>query len=271
MAPPVFPPHRVYVEPFGGAASVLLRKPRSYAEVYNDLDDEVVNLFRVLRSPIRAERLRQRVALTAFARAEFKASYRNTTDPVERARRTIVRAFMGFGSASMNRMHITGFRFNANRSGTTPAQDWASWPEQVPLFVERLRGVVVEQRPAIEVIRQFDGRDTLVYCDPPYVPETRSSLKHKNGNRGHYYRCDMTVADHEHLANALHRLSGMVVLSGYASDLYERLFPHWVRHERVHMADGARRRVEVVWLNPACVSALAQARSQHSLSLTESA
>ena len=69
-----FSEHRVYVEPFGGAGSVLMRKPRCYAEVWNDLDGEVVNLFRVLRSA-RAQELVDVIRLTPFARDEFVAAY----------------------------------------------------------------------------------------------------------------------------------------------------------------------------------------------------
>lgn len=117
------PSHRVYVEPFGGAGSVLLRKPRAYAEVYNDLDDEVVGLFDVLREPESAKRLEELLRLTPFARSEFKRAYRKTEEPIERARRLIIRAFMGFGSnahSSQEKGHrSTGFRANANKNGTT--------------------------------------------------------------------------------------------------------------------------------------------------------
>ena len=92
-----FPDHRVYVEPFGGAAGVLLQKPRAYAEVYNDLDDDIANFFRVLRDPDQAEQLIQSLHLTPYARTEFDLSYEDCDQPVERARRTAVRAGMGFG------------------------------------------------------------------------------------------------------------------------------------------------------------------------------
>lgn len=143
------PKHRVYVEPFGGAGSVLLRKPRSYAEVYNDLDGEVVNLFRVARE--RGDELRRALELTPFARDEFALSYEPTEDPVEQARRTVARSFMGFGSNSHSK--ATGFRANSNRSGTTPAHDWRNYPEAFVAVIERLRGVCIENRDAVEVMQ----------------------------------------------------------------------------------------------------------------------
>jgi len=120
------PPHRVYTEDYGGAASVLMAKARSYGEVYNDLDGEMVNVFEVLRDDALAARLEKLVRLTPFSRVEFRRSYEAAADPVERARRTLVRSFMGFGSAAHNSDHRTGFRANSNRSGTTPARDWAT-------------------------------------------------------------------------------------------------------------------------------------------------
>ena len=102
-----FPKHQAYVEPFGGAASVLIRKPVSYAEIYNDLDHTVVNFFKVLRSD-RAQELVEVLRLTPFSRVEFMEAYGESDDPVERARRLVIRSFMGFGSNGHNRS--TGFR-----------------------------------------------------------------------------------------------------------------------------------------------------------------
>ena len=104
----VFPEHRIYVEPYGGGASVLLRKARSYAEVYNDLDGEVVNVFRVVRD--HGPCLKEKLYYTPFSRDEFKRSYEETDDPIERARRTIARSFMGFGSNAVTAKNgMTGF------------------------------------------------------------------------------------------------------------------------------------------------------------------
>lgn len=241
-----FPKHRVYVEPFAGGGSVLMRKPRCYAEVYNDLDGEIVNVFRVLRDPVQAKHLADDIRLTAFARDEFELSYAPSDDPVEQARRTIVRAFMGFGSAAASGQQRTGFRANSNRSGTTPARDWVNYPDVIPAFVERLRGVVIENKDAVEVMRQHDGERVLHYVDPPYVGETRYE-----GSQGRSYRHELDADDHIALLGALKSLSGYVVLSGYPCEMYDDALAGWTRIERDALADGARKRTEVLWINRA--------------------
>ena len=253
------PPHRIYVEPFGGAASVLLRKPRSHGEVYNDLDDEVVTLFRVLRNSDQAKALLEALRLTPYARGEFQESYEDVEDPVERARRLVVRSFLGFGSnahSSKNKgKRTTGFRANANRNGTTPAHDWANYPNALEVIIDRLHGVTVECRPALEVMRQHDSAVTLHYVDPPYLHGTRS-----RGNPydldWRMYRFELSDEEHAALLQDLQSLKGMVILSGYPSDLYDDLLTGWTRKERETYADGARPRTECLWLNPHCVDAL---------------
>lgn len=246
-----FPEHRIYVEPFAGGASVLMRKPRSYGEVYNDRWSWVVNVFDVLRDATSADELRRRIKLTPFARDEFERcgleAVASLEDPIERARLAIFRSFAGFGSASMNGIHSTGFRSNSNRSGTTPAQDWGNYPDRISDFTERLRGVVIENRDALTCIRQHDTRLTLHYIDPPYPHSTRNM---RRGNAEYVH--EMTDDDHRELAKALHELDGMVVLSGYHCDLYDQeLYPDWEFVETEALADGARKRVEVLWFNPA--------------------
>lgn len=238
------PAHRVYVEPFGGGASVLLQKPRSYAEVYNDLDGEVVNLFRVARDL--GEELAQACELTPFARDEFTGAYETAGDPVEQARRTLVRSFMGFGSAGASGQ-VTGFRANSNRSGTTPAHDWMNYPTHLRAVVQRLRGVVIEQRDATTVMQTHDGDGTVHYVDPPYVHSTRGLR-----TRAPAYRHELTDDQHRDLAAALCKLRGMVVVSGYRCDLYDEMLNGWQRIDQAAHADGARDRVESLWLSPNC-------------------
>lgn len=256
------PEHRIYTEAFGGAASVLLQKPRSYAEVYNDKWDTIVNVFRVMRDPRSAKELRRRLELTPFARSEFlltgEIDLAKVKNRVELARLTIFRSFAGFGSAATNAKYATGFRANSTRSGTTPAQDWVNLPSHIDSLVERLKGVTIENTDATKVILQHDGSETLHYVDPPYVQSTRNFQR---GNAA--YECDMSDDDHRLLAAVLRGVKGMVMLSGYHSSLYDDLYAGWERVERKHMADGARQRTEVLWFNSA---AWAQ-RPQKSLGL----
>lgn len=248
-----FPAHRVYVEPFGGGGSVLLRKPRSYAEVYNDLDDTIVNLFRVLRSD-QAQEIIRRIRLTPFARREFdETSQPIPADPIEKARHLVIRAFMGFGSNAHGR--ATGFRANSNRSGTTPAHDWVNYPDALALAVERLAGVVIEHRDAKKVMATHDGAGTSHYVDPPYVWATR-------GDDSPDYVHELTDDEHTELLGFLKTLTGMVILSGYPAEMYDRALSDWRRVERKALADGARERTEVLWINPACAHAIDAASDQ---------
>lgn len=249
-----FGKHRVYVEPFGGAWSVGFRKPRAEAEVWNDLDAELVNLFSVMRDPARAAKLTALLRLTPFAREEFHAAYSPARSGVERARRLIVRSFMGHGSDGASGTYRTGFRANSNRSGSTPAVDWVNLPDSLDHAIKRLMGVVIETRPAIDVMAAHDGPLTLHYVDPPYLAETRTRANRRADNGG-VYRHELTDADHAALLDFLCTLQGMVVLSGYPSELYDGRLIGWRKIERAALADGALKRVEVLWLNPAAAKA----------------
>jgi DNA adenine methylase len=253
-----FPPHRIYVEPYSGAASVLLQKPRSCAEIYNDLEGDIVNLFRVLRDRKSASELERLLQLTPFAREEWESCYLQRTGvvkatAVERARCAIVRAYQGFGSASMNQRHLTGFRASSHRSGTTPSHDWANFPKAIARITERLQAVCIERRPALRVIEHHDSPETLFYLDPPYVTHTRGRVHRE------VYRHELSDRQHRNLGRALLEIQGMVVISGYASPIYDReLFPHWLRVEKHTNADGARTRTEVLWLNKKAEEGLSQ-------------
>jgi DNA adenine methylase len=246
------PPHDIYVEPYGGAASVLLRKQRARGEVYNDLDGDVVTLFRVLRDPEAALELQRLLRLTPFARAEFMSAYDPCDDPIERARRLVARSFMAYGTTG-RRKNQTGFRAKTYVRNQTGPGDFATYPEALPAIVERLRSVIIEQRDAVDLVRIHDGGGTLFYVDPPYVPETRTSWRGAHNDR--CYAVEMTVEDHEELLAALVGLQGMVVLSGYPSALYDDALAGWRRVEREALADGGRKRTEVLWLNPAATLA----------------
>ena len=245
-----FPSHRCYVEPFGGAASVLLQKERSHGEVYNDLDGDIFNLFKVLRNPELAAELKSLVALTPYSRDEFNLAYEKTDSPVERARRTIVRSAMGFGSGAAT-FHPTGFRCEAKRQYNTSAHCWAKYPPVIDFVCNRLSGVNIENRPAEQCMLTHDGDQTLHYVDPPYVLGTRKL----NSSRS-VYQHEMTDDDHVSLIKCLKDLNGMVLLSGYDNEIYNDLLCDWnkvTKPSRISSGSGTGIRQECLWQSPNCI------------------
>lgn len=250
-----FPEHTCYVEPFGGAAGVMLQKSRAYAEVYNDLDGDVVNFFRVLQEPALRAELLERLALTPYARDEFDKAWRPARGQIERARRLAIRAQMGFGSAGATK-GTTGFRVDTKRKYGTAQSLWAEYPDSIAEAGQRFQGVLIENRPAVDVMKAHDAASTLYFVDPPYVHSTRYPGA---GGPKRAYRHEMTDVDHVALLEALRELQGMVVLNGYESELYASRLAGWQRHTmeaRISSARGSVLRTEVLWLNPACVRAL---------------
>lgn len=251
-----FPPHRIYCEPFGGAAGVLMQKPRAYSEIYNDLDGDLVNLFRIMQDDNQRQKLTELLVLTPYARAEFERAWKPARNSLERARRLVIRAQMGFGSAGATK-GTTGFRIDTKREYETAQHVWAMYPSNLAAIGLRLTGVLIENRPAVDVMRNHDTLNTLFYVDPPYVHKTRCRITGKGSARG--YRHEMDDAEHHELLNALQNLDGMVVLSGYPNPLYDEALQGWERHTttaRISGGRGTSLREEVVWLNPSCARAL---------------
>lgn len=243
-----FPAHRCYVEPYGGGASVLLKKAPSEAEVYNDLDGDVVNFFRVVRDPELGGRLREACALTPFAREEFRCASELSDDPVERARRLVVRAAMGFGSAGAT-CGRTGFKLDTKRNSVTAQRIWARQPDNLAAVGSRFAGVLIESREAVKCMRDHDTSTTLHFVDPPYVHDTRIAV-----TRNRPYRFEMTNDEHVVLLEALKTLQGMVIVCGYDSDLYNDMLQGWERVTRATVANGRAgsvHRTECLWINPA--------------------
>jgi len=242
------PPHHCYVEPFGGAMSVLLRKPPSAVEVYNDLDKHVVAFFRVLRDPVLATRLQQALELTPYSRAEFVEAWEDHDDPVEAARRMVLRTAQAIGAKK--RLARNGWR--AGPTHRSPTIMWRSWPQHVPAYVARLKQVMIDQQPAMDVIRQFDSPETLFYVDPPYVLKTRA------GDHRKVYAHELEDGEHVALLEQLLTVRGMVLLSGYRHPLYDEALTGWRRVDIHARAQSNQPRVESLWISPAAAAALPQ-------------
>jgi DNA adenine methylase len=239
-----FPEHHTYVEPFGGAASVLLNKRPAVVEVYNDLDQRITRLFRVLRD--HGTELQRRLSLTPYSEIEFADAEEATTDEIEQARRDFVRWRLSLGGRG------DSFSFTLHRVRRGMADVVSGYlstiDEQLPLIVQRLRTVEILNRPALDVIRTWDAKETLCYCDPPYVHETR----HESSRD--VYGVEMTEQEHRDLAEVLRKCSGKVVLSGYPSELYDELYGAWrrVTFDIANHAAGGRskaRKQETLWMN----------------------
>ena len=249
---PYFPPHHIYVEPFGGAASVLLNKEPSPVEVYNDIDGNLVTIFRVLRD--HPDELRRALELTPYSREEYVRCLGplDGLDDVEKARRLIVRYRQTFGGKGQT---ATPGRWSyavaaSSRGMAGRVSGWLSTIDAVlPAVVERFRRVQIENLPWQEIIRRYDTPETLFYCDPPYLLSTR------NGCVG--YKYEMTLEEHRELAEALNSVKGHVVLSGYASPEYDEWYAGWERVEfgatvsaRLDKGRSCDRRTEVLWIKP---------------------
>jgi DNA adenine methylase len=239
-----FPAHKVYVEPYCGAASVLMAKVPASIEVINDVDDEIVNVFRVLRDRDQAAELERVLRLTPYSETEYFACSEQSADAVERARRTIVRSHMGMSGTAIHRN--SGFRrFPRHRVGryseSVCAREWSTFPDAIAEYLRRLRCVEIRNGDALEVISEWNRPDVLIYADPPYVQSTRTSGA---------YRFEMTDEQHRALLAALSDAASMVVLSGYRCNLYDERLSDWTRIERAF-----RDRTECLWLNHAAVRA----------------
>ena len=244
----MLPPHRVYVEPFGGAASVLMRKAPAPApvEVLGDADLDVVSLYRVVQDPVMCGMLVMKMLWTPFSSAEFERACTETGgQPLERAWRVVVRSAMAFSPERVY-ARISGFR-RSTGSATLPASyDWSTYADALPAFRNRLRRVIIEHGDAISTMQHHDHLDTLHYVDPPYVPETRTSR--------HGYVHELDDAGQARLLECLRGLQGMVILSGYDSAMYREGLPGWSVIRRSVRDSARKERVECLWLNPAAAA-----------------
>jgi len=237
--------HHSYVEVFGGAAGVLLRKPRSPIEIYNDLDSQVVNLFRCLRDEALTARIVSLLHFTPFSRDEFELAYVETEDPAEAARRFILRTYMGHGTSSLDPRDSNGFRSCDIRAGKSYAKEWLGVPHAITVAAQRLQGVTIENLDYRKLIPKFDAPETLFYLDPPYPLSARN-----NGGKGYVH--EMSDEDHRQLLWLAKRARSRVAISGYDCPLYNDHLQEWHREEKATTANGQRgsvTRTEVLWLN----------------------
>ena len=233
-----FPEHHSYLEPFFGSGAVLFNKPRSNIETVNDLNGDVVNLFHWIRED--PEKLAQQVFLMPYARDVYEWAFQPSKDSLERAVKMLVKMQMGHG------FRMTGGKVGwkvdiQGREKAYAAGQWCALPDVIQHAAERLRGVQIENRPAVDVIRRFYFSNVLIYADPPYLMETRCGRKQ--------YSHEMTDADHVKLLEVLRDHPGPVLLSGYESGLYKKMLSDWHKETITSTDQKSRPRTECLWMN----------------------
>lgn len=233
----LMPSHRSYLEPFFGSGAVLFNKNPSAIETVNDVDGQVVNFFKVLRE--QPNELADMIALTPYARDVFDDSYEKDGDtPLEKAYRFAIHSKMGHGFKTYEK---TGFKIDRYaRERSYAVMCWNRLPEDLLTAAERLKNVQIENRPALDLIRNFNFSNVLIYADPPYLLNTRG---------GKQYRHEMSEQDHVELLEALLQHKGSVMLSGYPSDMYAEMLKGWNEVRRKSYNQNSDQRTEVLWCN----------------------
>lgn len=242
----LMPPHGHYVEPYGGSLAVMLAKPPADHETVNDIDGDLVAFWRVLRE--RPDDLERYCALTPHARAEHAHSYDTVPDDhpdpdLERTRRVWVQLTQGRAGVRSK----TGWRHYMDPSGSSASmpQYLRGYVARMAPAIDRLRDVSLECRPAVDLIRAYGQfENVLLYVDPPYLGTTRQS--------GGYLHDMPKAADHAEMLDALLACKASVVLSGYASELYDDALTGWARYTKdvgTGQSGEWGSRVEVAWCN----------------------
>jgi DNA adenine methylase len=238
-----FPAHVHYLECYAGTLAAFFAKKKAPHEIVNDMSGRLINLFRMVRE--RGEELADLIEMTPYARTEYYASYEQADDPLEDARRFMVRSWQAHGYKPFCR---TGWRNNGSKSLQPVTNLWNDLPARIRATMLRLKDAEIESVPALALIERYRTTDTLIYADPPYVLSTRKGRK--------LYQHEMTDADHAALLDALDLHPGPVVLSGYHCPLYDDRLAHWTVKEKRFQAEKGNTRTEVLWLNPVCVERL---------------
>ncbi|MDU3289867.1 DNA adenine methylase [Enterocloster bolteae] len=231
-------PHHSYLEPFLGSGAVLFNKPRSHIETVNDLDSNIVNLFEWMRKD--PERLAREIYFTPYARKVYDDAFATVpADSFDRAVNFYIRLNMGHGFRTNGEK--VGWKNDVQgRERSYASQDWCNLPKKIMQAAERLRGVQIENRPAVELIPRFNYPNVLIYADPPYVLGTR---------HGKQYRFEMDDKNQNDLLDTLLAHKGPVLLSGYDNKLYNDRLQGWYREETICYSQVCSKKREVLWMN----------------------
>ena len=233
------PRHHSYLEPFFGSGAVLFRKVPAPIETINDINGDVVNLYQVVQQ--KAKTLAEVVAGIPYARQVYEESLQSNPEAsdVERAARFLTLVWQSYGTRADGKN--CGWKKDVvGREAAYAVRNWNRLPGWIVAAQERLKQVQIEHRDALQLIRQFNYPKVLIYCDPPYVISTRSCRSS--------YRHEMDDATHEELLDVLNRHRGVVMLSGYANELYDAKLQDWARYDTDMVITSGQKRTESLWV-----------------------
>lgn len=234
------PAHHSYVEPYFGCGAVLFAKKPAAIETVNDLDGEVVNFFRTIRDPESREKLQEWLMYTPYARQVYDDTFlREPESNVERAAYFAIRSMQGHGYRLTEK---SGWKKDVHgRESSYAVKYWNELPESIAEMAIRLKGVQIENRPALEVIENFNNENVLMYLDPPYVFSTRSG--------GKQYRHEMYDRGHIELMETVVDSRAKIMISGYDCELYDFYLGNWNKAQITARTQDNKRRVETLWMN----------------------
>lgn len=232
-----FPAHEVYVEPFFGSGAVFFRKPPSGTETINDIDGDVVNLFKVVRDE--AGSLCRAIEMTPYSRQEYQLSHDMAADSVERARRFLVRTWQAFGGKTSS--NAGGWAHDRTNTVFRPKY-WSQLPGRILDTVERLKHVQLECMDALELIPLYNRRGTLLYVDPPYLMSVRTQEHYKH----EFYKPEQ----HVKLLELCKQHKGYCIISSYENELYDTVLYGWTKIRKQVQTNCAHTATECLYINP---------------------
>ncbi|AWW31866.1 DNA adenine methylase [Echinicola strongylocentroti] len=246
----ILPVHRHYVEPCGGMAGVMMQKDPSFCEVYNDIDDNLVTLFEVVRDPESVKELSRRLDLTPYSREEWKRcrqTFRTEEEKIERARQIYVVLSMGYLGSMGNK----SFNYGGTKYESSVARTFFNGLESLPAIHRRIKNIIIENQDCMVVAKKWDSKDTCFYWDTPYLKDTRVNFND--------YANEMTNEQHQEVLDFVTSCKGKVIMSGYFHPIYEEaLEPNgFQRIDLETYSRGSRsngkgydsKRTECIWLN----------------------
>ena len=245
---PLMPPHHTYVEPFGGSAAVLIAKPISPVEIFNELDSRLCRYFRTIKEPAKARVVRHHLELTPYSRTvydDYAKRIDSITDEIEFAV-----AFTILGNQSRNGILGSGWKRSKLRNCARP---YFNALEMIETVVRRFRNVQVDNQDYKKLLKRLDSLLTLFFLDPPYPWDVRVTPN--------AYRHEMSLDDHREMLALIKQVKGMVMLCGFRHPLYDEALADWERHEfpryckSASTGSGDKYRTEIIWLNPRAAEA----------------